>query len=101
MIADPWVDAFAVINPEFEKLTGARVTVDAYSYDGTHEKQIMVGAGRSADYDVIVLDCPWVGEFAEVGYVEDLTPYMKASNPEVVAWDDYLEAYKTVATWKG
>ena len=24
MIADPWVDAFAVINPEFEKLTGAR-----------------------------------------------------------------------------
>ncbi|GAG57611.1 unnamed protein product, partial [marine sediment metagenome] len=25
-----------------------------------------------------------VGEFAEVGYVEDLTPYMKASNPEVV-----------------
>jgi len=101
MIADPWVDAFSVINPEFEKLTGARVMVDAYPYDGTHEKQIMIGAGRSADYDVIVLDCPWVGEFAEVGYVEDLTPYIKASNPEVVAWDDYLEAYKTVATWKG
>jgi len=101
MIADPWVDAFEIVDPEFERITGAKVLVDAYPYDATHEKQIMIGAGRSADYDIIVLDCPWVGEFAEVEYVEDLTPYMNATDPEVLAWDDYLEAYKKAATWKG
>lgn len=101
MIADPFIDAFQAIDPEFEKITGAKVTVDSYPYDATHEKEIMVGASRSSDYDVIVLDCPWVGEFAEAGYVEDLKPYIKASDPKVIAWNDYVKSFRDVANWKG
>jgi len=72
MIQDPWVDSFAQINPEFETLTGAKVTVDAFGYDQTHAKEVLVGTSKSSDYDVVVLDSPWVGEFAEGGFVENL-----------------------------
>jgi len=63
MIGDPWVGAFDEIDKEFTDLTGAKVVVDSYGYDATHEKEVLVGTSQSSDYDVIVLDSPWVGEF--------------------------------------
>lgn len=100
MIADPWVEALKEVNKEFEKLTGAKVVVDSYGYDETHEKEVLVGVGKSSDYDVIVLDAPWVGEFAEAGYVEDLRPYIKKTNPEVIEWNDFVKVFRDVSTWK-
>ena len=90
MIGDPWVGAFDTLNPVFEDLTGAKVVVDAYGYDATHEKEVLVGVSQSSDYDIIVLDSPWVGEFAEGGFVEDLTPYIDATDPAIIAWDDFM-----------
>ncbi len=100
MIGDPWVGAFDTINPAFEDLTGAKVIVDAYGYDATHEKEVLVGASQSSDYDVIVLDSPWVGEFAEGGFVEDLKPYIDATDPAIIAWDDFMPSFIDVVTWK-
>lgn len=98
---DPWTESFEKLVAEFGRITGAKVTVDSYPYYATHEKEIMAGASRSPYYDVIVLDCPWVGEFAEAGYVQDLSPYIASADPDVVAWDDYLPTYIKVANWKG
>ncbi|MBD3306930.1 extracellular solute-binding protein [candidate division KSB3 bacterium] len=100
MIGDPWVTAFDEINPGFEDLTGAEVIVDAYGYDATHEKEVLVGTSESSDYDVIVLDAPWVGEFAEGGFVEDLTPYIEATDPEIIAWNDFMPSFVEVVTWE-
>ena len=47
MIADPWVPAFQKINPEFEELTGAKVVINSYGYDATHEKQVLEGSQKS------------------------------------------------------
>ena len=101
MIQDPWVDQFATINPEFEELTGAKVEIESFGYDQTHEKEVLEGASGSSQYDIIVLDSPWVGEFAEAGFVEDLQPYIDDTDPEVIAWDDFMPAFQEVADWNG
>jgi multiple sugar transport system substrate-binding protein len=101
MIADPWVTAFQKINPEFEELTGAKVVINSYGYDPTHEKQVLEGSQKSEAFDVIVLDCPWVGEFWEAGYVEDLKPYIDKADPKEVAYDDFVEVFRVISEWKG
>jgi len=100
MVGDPWVTAFDDINPMFEELTGAEIVMDSYGYDQTHEKEVLVGTSEASDYDVIVFDAPWVGEFAEGGFVEDLTPYLEATDPAIIAWDDFMPSFIDVVTWK-
>lgn len=101
MIADPWVPAFQKINPEFEELTGAKVIVDSYGYDATHQKEVLEGSQQSGAFDVVVLDSPWVGEFWEAGYVEDLKPYIEKSDPQEVQYDDFVEVFREISDWKG
>jgi multiple sugar transport system substrate-binding protein len=100
MIQDPWVGAFDTINKQFEELTGAKVVIDSFGYDQTHEKEILVGASGSSEYDVVVLDSPWIGEFAEGGFVEDLSARIE-EDANVVQFDDFVPAFQTVAEWNG
>jgi len=100
MIQDPWVDAFGEIDKEFETLTGAKVTVDAFGYDQTHAKEVLVGTSKSSDYDVVVLDSPWVGEFAEGGFVENLNAYI-TKDAKIVNFKDFVPSFQTVSNWKG
>lgn len=101
MIADPWVTAFQKINPEFEELTGAKVIIDSYGYDATHEKEVLEGTQKSGAFDVVVLDSPWVGEFWEGGYVEDLKPYIEKSDPNEIQYDDFVEVFRVISEWDG
>lgn len=101
MVADPWVDAFKTVSPEFEKLTGAKVTIDSYPYDAVHEKLVMAAVGHLPDYDVVHLDCCWLGEFVGMRFVEDLTSYIEATDAKIIAWDDFPEGHRKITTWKG
>lgn len=98
MIQDPWVNAFAEINPEFEELTGARVVVDSFGYDDTYQKEVLIGSSQSDQYDVVVLDSPWIGQFAEGNFVDDLTPYIE-KDADIVQFDDFVPAFQTVSKW--
>ena len=100
MIQDPWISALPVLNPAFEKITGAKVVFDAFGYDQTHEKQVLEGTSQSSQYDIIVLDSPWVGEFYSGDFVENLTPYIEKTKPEVIEWDDFVPAFQEVAKWE-
>ena len=100
MIQDPWVGAFDDINEEFTELTGAEVIIDSFGYDATHEKEVLAGASQSSEFDVVVLDSPWVGEFAEGGFVDDLTPLIEADD-DVVQFDDFVPSFQTVSEWDG
>jgi|HubBroStandDraft_6_1064221.scaffolds.fasta_scaffold12231_5 multiple sugar transport system substrate-binding protein len=100
MIQDPWVKGFDTIDKEFQKLTGASVVVDAFSYDDVHQKEVLMGNNKSDSYDIVVLDSPWVGEFQQSGYVEDLKPYVEKDSA-IIAWDDFVPSFQQVATWKG
>jgi multiple sugar transport system substrate-binding protein len=100
MIQDPWVKGFDTIDKEFQKLTGATVVVDSFSYDDVHQKEVLMGNNKSDSYDIVVLDSPWVGEFQQGGYVEDLKPYVEKDSA-IIAWDDFVPSFQQVATWKG
>ncbi len=101
MIADPFVTAFEQINAKFEELTGAKVQMDSYPYDATHEKELISLAAGTGDYDIIVYDIPWVGEFVEGGFVEDLEPYIAKEDPKLMAMDDYFPVGIEAGKWKG
>lgn len=98
MIQDPWVDAFDVVNERFEELTGARVVIDAFGYDETYNKEVLAGSSGSDEYDVVVLDSPWIGQFAESDFVEDLTPYID-EDADIVQFDDFVASFQEVARW--
>jgi len=99
MIQDPWVDAFDKIDQDFENITGAKVVVDSYSYDDVHQKEVLMGNSKSDSYDVVVLDSPWVGEFQQGGYVENLKPYID-KDAKIVQWEDFVPSFIDVAKWK-
>jgi ABC-type glycerol-3-phosphate transport system substrate-binding protein len=44
-----------------------------------HDKLVTQLTASESDYDVLVVDCYWVGEFAEAGWMEPLDPYIEAS----------------------
>jgi multiple sugar transport system substrate-binding protein len=98
MIQDPWVDAFDVINARFEELTGANVVIDAFGYDETYNKEVLAGSSGSSEYDVIVLDSPWIGQFAESDFVEDLTPYVE-QDADIVRFEDFVPSFQEVSRW--
>lgn len=100
MIQDPWVGAFDTINQEFTELTGADVIIDSYSYDQTYEQEVRLGTSKGDQYDVVVLDSPWVGQFGEGGFVEDLTPYIE-KDADIVQYEDFVTPFQEVARWKG
>ena len=100
MIQDPWVGAFDTINADFEAITGANVIIDAFGYDETYNKEVLAGSSGSSEYDVIVLDSPWIGQFAESGFVEDLTPYIE-QDADIVEFDDFVDVFQEVSRWKG
>lgn len=100
MIQDPWVNAFAEINPAFEELTGARVEIDAFGYDDTYANEVLAGSQGSTQYDVVVLDSPWIGQFQESGFVDDLTDRIE-QDADIVQFDDFVEVFQEVAEWNG
>jgi multiple sugar transport system substrate-binding protein len=100
MIQDPWVDAFAEVNPAFEELTGATVEIDAFGYDDTYANEVLAGSQGSTEHDVIVLDSPWIGQFQESGFVDDLTDRIQ-QDADIVQFDDFVEVFQEVAEWNG
>lgn len=100
MIQDPWVDAFAEINPAFEELTGASVEIDAFGYDDTYANEVLAGSQGNTEHDVVVLDSPWIGQFQESGFVDDLTDRIE-QDADIVQFDDFVEVFQKVAEWNG
>lgn len=74
--------------PEFEEQTGIKVIIEKASYEVMREKLISVFKSSEGYYDVIIVDNPWVAEFAEAGWLVPLDDFI-AENPQLNV-DDYL-----------
>ena len=64
---------------KFTEETGIEVNVESVNYSSMHEKLLTQLISNENTYDVIVVDCYWVGEFTAAGWLEDLTPYIEES----------------------
>lgn len=98
-INDPFTKALGKTIPEFGAATGAKVSFDELGYGGLYEKQVLNCSQKDDTYDVLFIDGIWVGEFAESGCIEAVEDRVKATDPKVIAMDDYVESFAGQATW--
>ncbi|MDQ0317814.1 extracellular solute-binding protein [Amorphus orientalis] len=80
---DPTFMVMHGLKRQFEQVIGCPIQQRAFSIDRLHEEALKNAQRSVSRYDLIALDLPWVGEFAENGYlmpledvldVERLTP---------------------------
>lgn len=84
---------------EYEALnTDVKIITTYVNYDSLHDKQATVLAAKSNAFDLILLDCVWVPEFIEAGWVADVTDKITA-DPELI--EDTLEASWNMVKYKG
>jgi len=58
--------------PEFEAATGIDVNWETMPYENSREKQVLDFTGKTGNYDCILIDVVWIGEFAASGWVVPL-----------------------------
>lgn len=74
---------------DFQSETGIKVNIETIGYSSMHEKLLTQMIGNKNAYDVVVVDCYWVGEFTKAGWLEDLGPYIEKSSFDT---SQYLES---------
>ena len=80
-VNEPHCEAKRLIAPEYEEMTGVKVTVEQYPYDSCVEKQVLELSTGSSTYDIACVDCIRMAEFVTAGWLENLVPYME--NPDL------------------
>lgn len=100
----PSVDAFREMTPEFTELTGIKVRWDTMNELMLRDKVMMEFASHTGAYDVTMVDCVWVGEFATKGIIFNLDNYINdtAFTPEWYDYEGIIPAYREGLTkWDG
>jgi len=72
--------------PDFTKLTGAKINVITVPFSDLYNKILTDLATGTNSYDAMVFAPQWMVDFIEPGYLEDLTPRIKAD--AALKWDD-------------
>lgn len=75
---------------EFTEATGIEVNVESVNYSSMHEKILTQMLSATNAYDVIVVDCYWVGEFAAAGWMEPLDKYIADSGFDTSVYIDSM-----------
>ncbi|GEM_PF-3532457 len=82
-----WVGVTRELIPDFTAKTGINVEIEEQPYGALKDKAILEMSAKTGVYDIVVLDTAWLAEFAEAGYVADLTPLIEKYKTPV---DGYL-----------
>ena len=82
-----WVGVTRELIPDFTAKTGINVEIEEQPYGALRDKAMLEMNAKTGAYDIVVLDTAWLAEFAEAGYVADLTPLIEKYKTPV---DGYL-----------
>ena len=84
---------------EYEALNPDVKIITTYvNYHSLHDKQVTILAAKSNALDLICVDCVWVPEFIEAGWITEVTDKITA-DPELI--EDTLEASWNMVRYKG
>lgn len=78
----PGYDAAIELIPEFEEITGIDVEWEITPYENTREKLVLDFTGGGANFDLVLIDVVWIGEFAASGWITPLEPFY--NNPALM-----------------
>ncbi|TJY42465.1 extracellular solute-binding protein [Cohnella pontilimi] len=65
------------VTEKFTQETGIKVNIEAVNYSSMHEKLVPQLLGATSNYDLIVVDNYWVGEFTDAGWLELLDSFIQ------------------------
>lgn len=90
--------------PRFEEQTGIDIEWEILPYENSRERQVLDFATMAAEFDVVLIDVVWIGEFAEAGWVTPMATFI--NNPELVDPNLNLEGFfplllDSFGTWDG
>lgn len=88
--------------PEFEAATGIDVNWEIMPYENSREKQVLDFTGMTGNYDCVLIDVVWVGEFAASGWVVPMQQFL--DNPALADPELNLEGFfpillESFGTW--
>lgn len=65
--SDPTFMVMHNLKRQFEQVIGAEIHQRVFSIDRLHEEALKNAERKTSRYDIIAIDLPWVGEFADSG----------------------------------
>ncbi|NRG17734.1 extracellular solute-binding protein [Rhizobiales bacterium] len=95
---DPTFMVMHGLKRQFEQVVGCPIHQRAFSIDRLHDEAVKNAQRTTSRYDLIALDLPWVGEFAESGY---LLPLEEVLDIERLNPSDFHTAGWQAAHWGG
>ena len=81
------------ILPMFEKATGTKVQFLTEPYDSFFANAFQDGQSKAGQYDIYIMDDPWIPQYAAAGILEDLGAH------GVAADGDYVPAFAELGYW--
>jgi multiple sugar transport system substrate-binding protein len=81
------------IIPAFEKATGVQVQFLTEPYDSFFAKAFQDGQSKAGQYDIYIMDDPWIPQYAAAGILEDLGQHGISADP------DYAPAFAELGYW--
>jgi len=86
--------------PDFTKLTGAKINVIVVPFSDLYQKILTDLATGTNSYDAFVFAPQWMGDYITPGYLEELTPRVKADKD--IQWEDIAPFFRDFsATYQG
>jgi multiple sugar transport system substrate-binding protein len=84
------IDKLRAIVNEWEKETGAKVNIIILPHPGLAEKVFMDYRAGINTYDLVTLNYPKLGQFAEAGVLEPLDGFVRNANARKAETDDFI-----------
>jgi len=95
---DPTFMVMENLKRQFEQMVGTKINQRAFSIDRLHEEALRNAARTASRYDLIAVDLPWIGEFAERGVLLPLDAVMDVDRLDP---GDFHTAGWRAAHWDG
>jgi multiple sugar transport system substrate-binding protein len=81
------------IIPMFKEATGTDVQFLTEPYDSFFAKAFQDGTSKAGQYDIYIMDDPWIPQYAAAGILEDLGAH------GITADGDYVPAFAELGYW--
>jgi len=102
MVAEPKPVKLKEFLPEFEELTGIKVNFSDMPYPTLQEKQLTAVTQGSAAYDIVHVDCVWMGQYAGQGWLSAVEDLKAQTDPAVLDIDDFVpRLLSELSMWDG
>lgn len=95
---DPTFMVMEGLKRQFEQMIGIDIHQRAFSIDRLHEEALRNAERPKSRYDLIAVDLPWVGEFADKGVIRPLDEIVDVSRLDPA---DFHTAGWRAAHWAG